>query len=430
MKLFANRVALARVFGGAVISQGLLSVINLLTGLILIRRTSQAQYGYYVLIAGAAPLLVQLQNQLISPLLTQRVTSATDAERKSYVGGLLHDQRVLRLIVAVASLTVCCVLWLSGAVGSGTAVILFAGVIASIGALYRDFLRMILVTYRRPYDVLRADVVYAILFVGGVWLATLTGIPAAAAALAMAGAAVVGGFLLSRALWRHDAWQIPGLRGAFTGSVLVGMWAATGAVIHWTFNQGYTYIVALRLDVTAVAAIAATRLLLSPLGVFSLGISSLMFPTSSLWLKHHGPRGLFRRVLLFALVLSCISVAYIGVMWVMRDWIFQHILKRDYAQRDLLLGIWSLIFFCTVIRDQLIFLQMARGHFKLLAGLTFFCALLGLSVTFLAIGRFGAAGGLSGLLAGEIAYVIGVIIMAIRDLLTEPSSTEDVPVPS
>lgn len=430
MKLFANRIALARVFGGAVISQGLLSVINLLTGLILIRRSSQAQYGYYVLIAGAAPLLVQLQNQLISPLLTTRVTSASDDERKSYVGGLLHDQRVLRLIVAVASLTVCCVLWLSGAVESATAVILFAGVIAAIAALFRDFLRMILVTYRRPYDVLRADIVYAILFVGGVWLATLTVIPAAMAALAMAGAAVVGGFLLSRALWRHDAWKTPGLPRAFAGSVLVGMWAATGAVIHWTFNQGYTYIVALRLDVTAVAAIAATRLLLSPLGVFSLGISSLMFPTSSLWLKHHGPRGLFRRVLLFALALSLISVAYIGVMWVMRGWIFEHILKRNYAQRDLLLGIWSLIFFCTVIRDQLIFLQMARGHFKLLAGLTFFCALLGLSVTFLAIGRFGAAGGLSGLLAGEIAYVIGVISMAIRDLRTESSSAGDVPVPS
>jgi O-antigen/teichoic acid export membrane protein len=430
MKFFTNRVALARVFGGAVISQGLLSVINLLTGLILIRRTTQAQYGYFVLIAGAAPLLVQLQNQLISPLLTSRVTSASDTERKNYVGGLLREQRLLRLIVAVASLTVCCVLWLSGAVESATAVILFAGVIAAVAALFRDFLRMILVTYRRPYDVLQADVVYAFLFVGGVWLSTLTNIPAALSALAMAGAAVVGGYLLSRALWRHDAWNQPGLRGAFSSSMLVGVWAATGAVIHWMFNQGYTYIVALRLDVTAVAAIAATRLLLSPLGVFSLGISSLMFPTSSLWLKHHGPRGLFRRVLLFACGLSCISVLYIGVMWSMRGWIFLHILKRDYGQRDLLLGIWSLIFFCTVIRDQLIFLQMARGHFKLLAGLTAFCAVLGLTVTAFAIGRFGAAGGLSGLLAGEVAYVVGVITLAVRDLLAAPSEPQDVPVPS
>jgi hypothetical protein len=86
MKLFANRIAFARIFGGAVISQGLLSVINLLTGLILIRGASQAQYAYYVLIVAAAPLLVQLQNNLIAPHLTSRVTIAGDEERKSYIG--------------------------------------------------------------------------------------------------------------------------------------------------------------------------------------------------------------------------------------------------------------------------------------------------------------------------------------------------------
>ena len=37
MKLFSNRIEFARIFGGAVISQALLSVINLSVGLILIR---------------------------------------------------------------------------------------------------------------------------------------------------------------------------------------------------------------------------------------------------------------------------------------------------------------------------------------------------------------------------------------------------------
>jgi O-antigen/teichoic acid export membrane protein len=310
------------------------------------------------------------------------------------------------------------------------AVILVAGVIAAMASLFRDFWRLILVTYRRPYDVLRADMVYAILFVGGVWLATLTSSPAALSALAMAGAAVVGGLLVSRALWRHDPWNTPGSRGAFATSVVVGAWSAAGAVIHWVFNQGYTYIVAARLDVSAVAAIAATRLLLSPLGVFSLGIGSMMFSTSTLWLKHHGLRGLLRRVLVFALGMSCVSLAYVAVMWSTRDWIFLHILKRDYPQRDLLLGIWSLIFFCTVMRDQVIYLQMARGHWKRLAGLTLFCALLGLSVTFLAIRQYGAAGGLLGLLAGEIAHVVGVIALTVRDLRVRGATPDNLPVPS
>lgn len=430
MKLLANRVAFARIFGGAVISQALLSAINLLTGLILIRRASQAQYGYYVLIAAAAPLLVQLQNALIAPLLTSNVNTAGDAERKNYVGGLLREQRKLLAIVCASGLLVCCLVWLGGGVRPETALVLFAGVIAAMTALYRDFMRIIVITYRRPYDVLRADVVYAILFVGGVWLSTLTGISGALSGVAMGGAAVVGGLLLARGLWRHDPWNTPGIPGAFAKSVMLGIWAATGAVIHWVFNQGYTYIVAARLDVTAVAAIAATRLLLSPLGVFSLGIGTLMFSTSTLWLKHHGPRGLLRRVLAFALGMLCLSIAYIAVMWWMRDWIFLHILKRDYPQRDLLLGMWSWVFLCTVIRDQVIYLQMAKGQFKRLAGLTFFCAALGLSVTFLAIGRFGAAGGLLGLLVGEIAYVVGVVVLTVRDMRSGAPRPNDLPVPS
>jgi O-antigen/teichoic acid export membrane protein len=430
MKLFANRLAFARIFGGGVISQGLLSAINLLIGLILIRGTAPTQYAYYVLISTAAPLLVQLQNNLIAPHLTTRVTMASDAERKSYMGGLLHEQRRVALLVAVVALLICGLVWLGGGVRPAEGLILLAGVLAAMGTLFRDFVRMILVTYRRPYDVLRADVVYAIVFVGGVYLATLTRDPAALAALAMAVGGVVGGLMVLRAMWRHDPWTTPGTRGAFMTSVRVGLWSAAGAVIHWVFQQGYTYIVALRLDVTAVAAISATRLLLSPLGVFSLGIGSLMFATSTLWLKHHGSRGLLRRVLVFAGALAGVSIVYIAVMWATRDWIFLHILKRDYPQRDLLLGIWSAIFFCTVIRDQVIFLPVAHGHFKRLAGLTLFCALLGISVTFFAIGPLGAAGGLLGLLAGEIAHVVGVIIMTVRDLRAEAAQSRDVPVPS
>ena len=273
-----------------------------------------------------------------------------------------------------------------------------------------------MVSYRRPYDVLRADIVYAGVLVGGIWLATLTGVPAALSAISLVAASVVGGLLLSRALWRHDPWETRAPPGAFLQSVRLGAWSATGAVIHWLFTQGYSYIVAARLDVSAVAAIAATRLLLSPLGVFSLGIASIMFATSTQWLKHHGSRGLLRRLLVFTLGMACASVAYIAVMWWMRDWIFLHVLKRDYVQRDLLLIMWSSVFFATVIRDQVIFFLIAKGHFKRLAGLTFGCALLGLIVTFIALKHLGAAGGLLGLLSGEIAHVIGVLIMAFRDV--------------
>jgi O-antigen/teichoic acid export membrane protein len=430
MKLLANRAAFARMFGGAVLSQGLLSIINLLSGLILIRRAPQAQYGYYVLVVAAAPLLAQLENQLVTPLLTSRINIASPDDRTSYIGALIREQRQLLVIVTIIALIGSCIVWAGARLPLATAAILFAGVLAALATLFREFQRLMLISYRRPYDILRADVVYAVVLVGGIWLSTLTSAPAALSALSLGGAAVIGGWLLTRALWRHDPWNKQAPSGAFAQSIRLGAWSATGAVIHWAFTQGYTYIVAGQLNVTAVAAIAATRLLLSPLGVFSLGISSIMFATATVWLKNHGSRGLVRRLLLFTLGMAIATIGYIAVMWTARDWIFANILKRDFAQRDLILGMWSAVFFCTVIRDQVIFVLTAKGHFKRLAGLTLFCAVLGICVTFVAIRQFGAPGGLLGLLVGEIAHVIGVIIMTLLDMRSSVEKPCDAGVPS
>jgi O-antigen/teichoic acid export membrane protein len=414
LKFLAQRAGFARIFGGSVLSQGLLSATNLLAGLILVRRAPQAQYGYYVLIMSAVPLLAQLQSSFINPILQSEVTIAAVDQRRNFVGGLLREQRLLMLVVAVASLLICAIAWACGALNTAAAVIFALGVLAAVAWLFREFFRMVLVSYRRPYDVLKGDVAFSFILIAGVWLSTLTAKPAVYSALTIVTAAGIGGWFLSRHLRRYDPWNIHGSPGALIQTVRVGAWAATGSGIHWLFSQGYTFIVAARLDVSAVAAIAATRLLLSPLGVFSLGIAAMMYSTSTLWLKHHGAHGLLRRVLLFALTMGVATIAYLIVMWIARDWIFLHIIKKDYPERDLLLGIWSLVFLCTVIRDQVIFLLIAHGRWKLLAGLTAFCAVLGLSVSSLAIPRFGAAGGLLGLLAGEIAHVVGVLLLTFR----------------
>ena len=139
MKLFAKRLAFAQMFGGAVVSQGLLSVINLLIGLILIRRVAQDQYGYYVLIVAAAPLLAQLQNQLCSPLLVRHITHSGDEERKNFVGGLFREQRYLIAIIAAVGLIGSCLVWIGDALPARTAVILIAGVLAALATLYREF---------------------------------------------------------------------------------------------------------------------------------------------------------------------------------------------------------------------------------------------------------------------------------------------------
>ena len=85
-----------------------------------------------------------------------------------------------------------------------------------------------------------------------------------------------------------------------------------------------------------MAAIAATRLLLMPVNLLSQGISQMMLPTASQWLNDHSARRVFRRLLLFCAAAALASIGYCVVMWLMRDWIFSHVLKKQIEHLSLI----------------------------------------------------------------------------------------------
>ena len=66
--------AFARLLSTAVISQALLSAASFAVGLILIRSTTDVQYGYYILASSAILLLVSLQTGFFNPPLAIRMT--------------------------------------------------------------------------------------------------------------------------------------------------------------------------------------------------------------------------------------------------------------------------------------------------------------------------------------------------------------------
>src|SRR5580704_17943134 len=95
-KSFTGRAVFVRMFSGAVAIQGMLSASSFVVGLLLVRRTSNAQYGYYVLIISAILLATSVQWSLISPPMVIRMSSADRTERADLIGGLRRDQ--LRLL--------------------------------------------------------------------------------------------------------------------------------------------------------------------------------------------------------------------------------------------------------------------------------------------------------------------------------------------
>jgi O-antigen/teichoic acid export membrane protein len=415
-----KRRSFFRVFSEAVLVQAVLSATSLVVGLILIRRVSDDQYGYYVLTLNVVLLLTGLQTAFIQPQMVTRMTGASVTARADIVGGLYRGQRRLWPLAAALVVLAAFVIRLKGLITLPTLLIAIAASLAILASLYREFFRIVLLAYRRPHSVLLADIGYAILLIAAVLLATLTTAPAAFAALGLGIAAMLGGVFCSTSLWRFEPWNIGGERGILRMFGPLGAWTTAGAAIHWLFSQGYNFLVAGTLGVTAVAAIAATRILIMPVNLISTGIGTMMLPTISAWLQTRDTAAVLYRQLLIAGTLGVAALFYFGLIWSTRDWLFLHVLKKQLEQRDRLLLLWFAVGLLMLLRDQLVYLLLSKLRYRVLTVLTLLSALVALGTSYVGMLRLGAPGALVGIVVGELLNVAGLILLSAREARHSP----------
>src|SRR5262249_45103765 len=153
-----------------------------------------------------------------------------------------------------------------------TALLVLTTIGAACAVLNREYFRMVLFAHRRPVEVLRADLAFVCVIVIGAYIATRANTASTVAVVGLCLAAVGSGVLLARSLRRIEPWNVAGVPTLFRDIAPLGAWSVSGAAVHWGFSQGYMYIVAAMLDVRAVAAIAATRLLLMPVNLMTSGM--------------------------------------------------------------------------------------------------------------------------------------------------------------
>lgn len=410
-----RRIPLAGKISSAVICQALLSAANLLVGLILIRRSSNEQYGFYVLATNAITLLVTLQTSFFSPALNHRLSHTEAAGQAAVTGGFLREQqRLLRWLAGVLLIAVP-VVWLIDSLHALPLGLLACTVVTSLLVLKREFFRTLLFAHHQPQAVLRTDALYALLLVAGVLAATSSPWAALAALAGLGLASLISAQQFARTLAHRHPWNPKGLPGLLGDMAPLAVWATAGAAIHWMFSQGYVYLVAGTLEVATVATLSATRLLMMPINLMSVGIGSVLMPLSARWLHQQGASVLVRRLLACALGMAAMTCLYFGLVWLLKDWIFAAILKKQFQAGDTLLLFWGAIMLLAVVRDQLALYPVSRKRFKSLAANTLGSALLSLGGSYLAMKTWGAPGALAGLLLGEIANLSGVALMIVTD---------------
>lgn len=411
-----RRSGVVRMFGTGVIVQALLSGASFAVGLILIRRTSNLDYSYYVLATNTLLLLSTIQGAFLNGYTVIGLNQRDEPDRQLLIGSLVRLwTRSVPWLCALAILGTAA-LWSVHVLTTDYALLIAVSAVAALTYLHRDFFRMTLFAYRQPFPVLHGDLVYVVLLIASAYVATLTSLPAQIAVVGMALAALAGGMVQRRSVHRHESWRIDPSHRILRGVVAYGGWGVVGASIHWLLIQGYGYLTAAVLSVGDVAPIAATRLCLVPIFVVSSGASMFLFPITSRWVEQAGAAVAARKlaVLVAALVLG--ASCYVIVMWLARDWIFSDVLKKHFAHRDALLLLWSAVFLITLCRDQLATLPAATARFRDLSLFTAAGALVWLVASYGGMLRWGTPGAVAGILAGEAINLIGIIWLILRDV--------------
>ena len=412
-----RRGAVARLMGSTVLSQAFLSAGNFLVAFLLLRQLGPEPYGYYVLVSVAVILCASLQGAFFQVPLVMVMARATATQRPALVGGVMKARARLVYGLAALVLGLDALAWVGGLIAEERALLVLVASVTTVVVLHREFCKGVLLAHHRTGDVLRGDLVYAALLVGTSIGATLLPQPTVWAVAGMGLAALTSGQMLARALWRFESWdRTASSRTAMLEISTQGGWAVLGAAVHWSFSQGYTYLVAALLDVRAVAAIAATRLLLMPVNLLSSGVTQSVYPLVSRWHEEVGVGEVLRRLLWITTVLLVLGVFYAAGVWLLQDWFFEDVLKKAIHDRDALLLLWSAVFIVMLVRDQICSFLVVRSRLRALSQFTVVWSVLALLAIWFAIPHWGAEGAVVGILAGEVLNLLGMLVLSYNEV--------------
>lgn len=405
-----KRSGAVRLFSTAIVDQIMLSGANFLVGFLLLRFTSDFDYGLYVLIQSALLLLVSVQASGITSPLAAVVPKRSPAEGHSMVGAVMSSQRRALRWAAPVAIALALVGFLLGRYDALMTEVLCCAVVAGWAALRRDFLRNVLLICSQPGQVLRADAFYVAVLVAGIIGSALgTATPIIWVAVTLAAAAWIGTIYGYRSVAREPGW-VSGNEGAVWRELRVlGLWSAFGSLMYWLFGQSYSYLLATRLDLKAVSAVNEARLLLMPAFVLSIGMQSLLGPTAAKWNATHGFRTLVKRLLAILGIVGGLDLAYFLVVWIFRGWLIDDLFRKHIADRDQLLLLWATIAIIGLMRDVLLCALTAIAKFRWTASQTAYSAIVALVVMWFGISWWGAAGVLIGQIVGEVVNVVGIV---------------------
>jgi O-antigen/teichoic acid export membrane protein len=355
----------------SMIDQALLSAVNLLLAVLLIRFATQEEYGLYSQLIGLQSLFSVLHAGLFVSAYLALLPHQGGPARLEYQAGMARAE----FLVTVVSMVLVTIVTWSVSAGLGHSIGIGASAAAALGLLglwWREFARARCFAEADAWRVLRLDLGYASLLAAALAVVFLSGSWSAATALWCMGLAGVA--IAALPLWRQASLALPSRSSLATtvrGSWKHARWEVMTSLTTWGHAQTYVFFAALQGGLIAAAEISAARLLTAPLALAWISYANILRPQASRLLTAPDAAAALRRLALRSVAFVFTSSAvYALALWLamplLTDLLFAGQFPRVSGMVYLWLGYFALTGLTTIatslLRSVFEFQSLFRVH--------------------------------------------------------------------
>jgi len=381
------------------LDQAVISLANLAVGFLVLRLSSQEEFGLYGLGYATIILVNGVSNALFASPLVVEHFRREEAARGGLAAAFVLGHGGLTLGMGALVLAT---LWLAGA-----DTILLVTAAACPAAMTHDFSRARRFLMARPIGALALDLANAALWIGLMLAGWWAGVPAYLAALwayALACAATgLLGIMDSRGHFRSGLSQLaPAMREAWSH----GRWALGGVAVTAIQNQAHLYILAAMKGAEAVAEVNAARLLMAPVAFVIVGLQRTLIPRLARLHAAGQEREMRRQVRLARMAVLAANLGWTGVILAAWDFALGSFLPQGYQQVGLLVGAWALVFAGQGLVAALSAQLQATGAFRSLTLMNLATAIPVVVAAVPLILLAGAPGSMAAMALGQAALAV------------------------
>jgi O-antigen/teichoic acid export membrane protein len=385
--------------GATVIDQVLLSGQNFVLGALFIGFAKKLEYATYVLLFGAQLLAMSIQYAGLLMPFTATASRLTGTSRARYMDAMLTTQIILSCLLGLVSMALVS-LWRSA---NGTGEWLApAFACAVLGTALREYRRTEQVIEGQLKELVAADTLSILATLAGIVGCLLAGIRLTAAIVLFFSGL---GCLLTSCRGLRTYQGLSDLTGRVRAAVgdLLGSarWTLPWTLLSWAQNNTYPYLIAFVGGSIAVADTAAARLVLSPVGVVVAGWTRLFLARSSSLLGRGDADEVLRRARRAAFWLGLGITLYVPVALLASIVGLLPRVTSGYDGIAILVVLWGACFLASTIRGVASTALLAFRDNKGVFLKTLVAVSASIPVMVILGAKFGAAGILIGVAAGE-----------------------------